>query len=153
MNPKLERLKPSVNKSFLLFLSGLMWFGVGVMLNTFAFHWLTASRDKNLYLFAAIGLIASLVIHHFGFLKVADKNLGRISDMKGKPCVFSFMSWKSYGIVLVMMTMGITLRHSSIPKQYLSVLYIGIGMALILSSIRYFRVLIGELRKDEKQID
>jgi hypothetical protein len=147
MNPKLEKFKPAVNKSFLLFLSGLMWFCVGIMLNSFAVHWLITYGNNYAYLFAGIGFMAALIIHHYGFLKLADKNLGRISFMKEKPCVFSFMSWKSYIIVAVMVTMGITLRHSSIPKQYLSMLYIGIGLALILSSIRYFRVLISELRR------
>lgn len=147
MNPNYEKFKPSVNKSFLLFLSGLMWLCVGIMLCSFAVRWLVDFGKSISYLFAAIGFMAALFIHHFGFLKVADKNLGRISYLNGKPCVFSFMSWKSYLIVMFMVTLGITLRHSSIPKQYLSVLYIGIGLALFLSSIRYFRVLISELMK------
>jgi hypothetical protein len=49
------------------------------------------------------------------------------------------MTWKSYLIVLVMVSMGIALRHSSLPKQYLSILYNGIGLGLFLSGIRYFR--------------
>jgi hypothetical protein len=137
-----EKLKPAVNKNFLLFLSGLMWVAVGIMLDTFATGWLKTYGRGNWWVFVAIGFACSLFIHHFGFLKLADKNLGRIKDMKGKPCAFSFMTWKSYLIVAVMVTMGIALRHSSIPKQYLSVLYIGIGTALILSSIRYFRYLL-----------
>ena len=134
-----ERYKPAVNKNFLLFLAGFMWIAVGVMLNSFAFRWLTVYGKDLAFLFAAIGLACSLVIHHFGFLRIVDKNLGRISKMEGKRCAFSFMTWKSYLIVAIMVSMGIILRHSAIPKQYLSVLYIGIGMALILSSIRYFR--------------
>jgi len=145
----LLKLKPGVRKPILLLLSGAMWFAVGIMLNTFAYRWLTAYGKSNAFLFAGIGFIAALVIHHFGFLGVADKNLGRISELKGNPCVFSFMSWKSYLTVLVMVSMGIGLRHSSIPKQYLSVLYIGIGLALLLSSIRYFRVLISESLKKQ----
>jgi hypothetical protein len=142
-----NKFKPAVKKPFLLLLSGTMWFAVGIMLNLYAYHWLIAFRSNNPYIFASIGFVVALVIHHFGFLKLADKNLGRISYMKDNPCVFSFMSWKSYIIVIVMISMGITLRHSSIPKQYLSVLYIGIGLALVLSSIRYFRVLIFEMRR------
>ena len=134
-----ERFKPAVNKNFLLLLAGFMWIAVGVMLNSFAVRWLVAYGKNLAFLFAATGLIGSLVIHHYGFLKIVDKNLGRISKMEGKRCAFSFMNWKSYFIVVIMVTMGIILRHSAIPKQYLSVLYIGIGMALILSSIRYFR--------------
>ncbi|RPH32475.1 MAG: hypothetical protein EHM93_08955 [Bacteroidales bacterium] len=147
INSNFEKIKPAVNKLFLLFLSGLMWFCVGVMLISLAIHWLVAYGSGYSYLFASLGFVAALFIHHFGFLKLVDKNLGRITFMKDKPCVFSFMSWKNYLIVIVMITMGITLRHSSIPKEYLSILYIGIGLALLLSSIRYFRVLISEIKK------
>lgn len=147
MNPKTRNLKPAVNKNILLFLSGFMWFCVGIMLNTFATHWLIAYGKNLSFLFAAIGFMLALAIHHFGFLKVADKNLGRIDLLNERPCVFSFMSWKSYILVALMVSLGIALRHSSIPKQYLAILYIGIGLALMLSSIRYFRVLITEIRK------
>jgi hypothetical protein len=78
-------------------------------------------------------------IHHFGFLKIADKNLKRLLPLTEKKCVFAFMTWRSYFIVVIMVSMGIGLRHSSIPKQYLSILYNGIGLALFLSGIRYFR--------------
>ena len=134
-----EQFKPAVNKNFLLFLAGFMWIAVGVMLTSFATRWLIAYGKSLALLYAAVGLGLSLVIHHYGFLRIVDKNLGRISKMEGKRCAFSFITWRSYIIVAMMITMGIMLRHSAIPKQYLSVLYIGIGMALILSSIRYFR--------------
>jgi hypothetical protein len=134
-------LKPAVKTPFLLFLSGILWIGVAVMLCTFAAGWLINYHGKEVWIYPLAGFMAALVIHHFGFLRVVDKNLRRISRMEAKTCVFAFMSWKSYLIVLVMVGMGIGLRHSSIPKQYLSVLYIGIGLALFLSSIRYFRML------------
>jgi hypothetical protein len=56
--------------------------------------------------------------------------------------VFSFMPWKSYILITIMIVMGATLRHSALPKPYLAALYSAIGTALILSSIRYFRFLI-----------
>jgi hypothetical protein len=92
-----------------------------------------------------------LIIHHFGFLKVVDKNLGRLLPMEGKKCVFSFMSWKSYIIVVVMVTMGTLLRHSAIPKSYLSVLYVGIGLSLILSSIRYLRNFVIQVKSQRQE--
>jgi len=112
------------------------------MLLSFAAGWLRDGRSVHLSIWVAIGVFAALLIHHFGFLRVVDKNLGRILPMDGKRCVFSFMSWKSYLVVGLMTAMGIGLRHSPIPKHYLAVLYIGIGLALILSSIRYLRVLL-----------
>jgi hypothetical protein len=134
--------KPAVKTPFLLFLSGILWIGVAVMLNSFAISWLLQFEGPAVWVYPTIGFFAALIIHHFGFLRVVDKNLRRISKMEAKTCVFAFMSWKSYLIVMVMVGMGIGLRHSAIPRQYLSILYIGIGLALFLSSIRYFRVLI-----------
>ena len=147
MTRNIDKIKPAVDKRVLLFLAGVMWIGVGTMLLGLSYSWLNAFHVHGALLFASIGVAAALVIHHFGFLKVVDKNLGRILPMEGKRCVFSFLSWKSYIMVVLMIAMGIMLRHSPIPKPYLSMLYIGIGLALVLSSIRYLRVLLTELRK------
>lgn len=147
MTEKLNRIKPAVDKRVLLFLSGLMWVCVGTLLLLLSHSWLTAIKTNETFFFSGIGFALALVIHHFGFLKIVDKNLGRILSMEEKRCIFSFMSWKSYFIVALMATMGVFLRHSAIPKPYLSVLYTGIGLALILSSIRYLRILYGQIRK------
>jgi hypothetical protein len=60
----------------------------------------------------------------------------------GRRCFFSFMPWKSYLLVMVMAGTGFLLRHSSFPKTWLAALYLTIGTALILSSVRYFRTLL-----------
>jgi hypothetical protein len=135
----LYTLNPRADKKILIGLAGIMWCGVGIMLVLFAETWLAEYKGKGLYLFYLSGFLAAMPIHHFGFLKLADKNLSRLLPLKEKRCLFSFITWKSYFIVIIMMTMGITLRHSAIPKQYLSVLYNGIGLGLFLSGIRYFR--------------
>jgi len=141
MNSNKDRFKPSATKHMLFLLAGAMWVAAGIMLCFMAFKWLKA-YEGNSALLLVTGLSFSLIIHHFGFLRVVDKNLGRIMQMEEKPCLFSFMPWKSYLVVLVMVSAGIALRHSQIPKEYLSVLYLGIGAALILSSIRYLRHLL-----------
>jgi hypothetical protein len=149
MDSRLQRIKPAVGKHVLVLLSGILWIAVGVMLLRFAYHWLMQKGGNGAMVLAAVGFAASLVIHHFGFLRVVDKNLGRILPMRGKTCVFAFQSWKSYLLILVMVGMGIGLRHSPIPKPYLAILYIGIGMALILSSVRYLRVFLKEFGSRE----
>lgn len=138
-----EKFKPVASKKILLIIAGSMWICVGSMLAFLAITWLGNYRGDP-WFFAVPGFIAALLIHHFGFAKIVEKNLQRISRLPNKPCVFSFISWKSYLIIIIMVAMGITLRHSSIPKQYLSVLYLGIGLALFLSSIRYFRNLLSQ---------
>jgi hypothetical protein len=147
MNRNKDKFKPAVDKRVLLLLAGFMWVGVGTMLLFFSYSWLNASQGKGFFMFAGIGVVVALVIHHFGFLKIVDNNLGRILPMEGKKCIFSFMTWKSYIIVAIMVTMGVLLRHSTIPKPYLSILYTGIGLSLMLSSVRYLRVLLSQLRK------
>ena len=147
MSKRIDKIRPAVDKRALIFLSFLVWVVVGMMLLLYAYSWLKASQVNHSYIFAGLGFGAALVIHHFGFLKIVDKNLGRILPMEEKKCAFSFMTWKSYIIVAVMVTMGTVLRHSAIPKTYLSILYIGIGLSLILSSIRYLRVFLSQLKK------
>lgn len=140
------KFKPGVEKHILLLIAGLIWIAVGSMLLCFSYFWLRDAERNMVMLMAGSGIVISLFVHHFGFLRVVDNNLGRILPMQGKRCVFSFMTWKSYILVLVMAATGILLRRSPIPRTYLSVLYIGIGAALILSSIRYLRFLIREIR-------
>jgi hypothetical protein len=84
------------------------------------------------------GILIALLVYRFGLLKVVDKNIARLLPSEEKRCIFSFMPWKSYLIIPVMIALGLLLRHSAIPKPYLAILYIGMGLALLLSSLRYF---------------
>ena len=144
---KIDKYKPAVAKNLLLFLAGIVWLFVGIMLVFLAYTWLTAAPNINIYLFTGAGVAIALFAHHFGFIKIANKNLNRILQMNGKKCLFAFVPWKSYLIIVIMITMGITLRHSAIPKPYLAILYIGIGLGLILSSVKYMRIFFREIRR------
>lgn len=133
-----EKCKPAIPRRMLPVIAGTMWWFVGIMLTVMALRWLWGYNGNTLHFFLS-GLIAALVIHHFGFLRLADRNLERISRLPVRSCVFSFISWKSYFLIVIMISLGVILRHSAIPREYLSVVYMGIGLALFLSGIRYFR--------------
>ena len=122
---KINNYKPAVPNHFLLFLAGLVWVVVGITLLFLAFSWLSTVSNINVQLFTIAGVILALLIHHLGFLKIADNNLQRILLMHRNSCLFAFIPWKSYLIIAIMITMGAILRHSTIPKHYLAVLYIG----------------------------
>jgi len=77
-------------------------------------------------------------VYKFGFSKIARKNINRVCRYPDKVCFFAFQEWKSYLIISVMAPLGIFLRHSSLPRQYLAVIYITIGLALFLSSLHYY---------------
>jgi hypothetical protein len=134
-----EKWKPGVPKSILLLMAGLLWTGTGIMLDSLSYTWLRAADAPSAVWAVLIGFVLALLIHHLGFLRIVDKNLGRILPMKGRRCLFSFMPLKSYLLIALMISLGILLRHSPIPKLILSVVYTAIGTALILSSLRYLR--------------
>ena len=139
MNLKFNKFDPAVDKKFLIALSGIIWSIVGIALCNLAVGWLSRTTSYNIPLLTAAGILLSLLIHHFGFLKLVDKNIERILSKSGKVCIFAFQPWKSYLIILIMVGMGMFLRHSSLPKPYLAVIYIGFGGAMLLSSLRYHR--------------
>lgn len=135
----LQKVKPAVHKKYLILLAGIAWFGVGIMLADKAISWFIETQVQ-LFVYFAIGFGLSLVIHHFGFLRIADKNLKRIAEMKGGlRCAFSFIRWQSYVLILIMISFGIILRNSGLPMQFVGIVYLTIGLSLIFSSIRYFR--------------
>ncbi len=142
MHEKLNKFDPAVDKKILVFLSGMLWSVVGIALCSLAFQWLSSPTAEHVMWLAAAGTAMSLMIHHFGFLKLVNKNIDRILAKQGKVCIFGFQPWNSYLIILIMIGMGTILRHSDLPKHYLSIIYIGFGGAMILSSIRYHRVFI-----------
>ena len=141
-----RKLDPAVDKRFLIALSGILWITVGIILCNLAVTWLLNANQKIIW-FGLPGIILALLIHHFGFLKLVDRNIERIRSKDGKVCIFAFQPWKSYLIIAVMITMGMILRHSPLPKPYLAIIYIGFGGAMVLSSIRYFRVFLTLLAK------
>ncbi|MBT4291031.1 MAG: hypothetical protein HOD92_27200 [Deltaproteobacteria bacterium] len=150
MVKSLKFLKPSVDKKILILLAGFAWIAVGAMLLFRAYQWILLTPLYPTLISSTIGGSLAIIIHHFGFLKIVDKNLDRIIPMSGKRCIFSFIPWKSYLIIVLMILMGFFLRLSPIPKIYLTTVYIAIGMSLILSSIRYLRVFLMETFKNRQ---
>ncbi|MBI4682945.1 MAG: hypothetical protein HY757_07580 [Nitrospirae bacterium] len=142
MKDNFNKFDPAVDKKFLVALSGIMWSVVGIMLCKLAVGWLSQTTAYKRTWLGAAGIMLSLMIHHFGFLKLVDRNIARILAKKGKVCIFGFQPWKSYLIIAFMIGMGTALRHSSLPRQYLAIIYISMGGAMLLSSIRYYRTFI-----------
>jgi len=135
----LVKLKPSVSKYWLMALAGLMWSAVGIMLCRMAYIWLMAVPGRWALLLGSIGLISALAAYRFGFSKIALKNIFRLCLLPDKTCIFAFQAWKSYLIIIFMIALGITMRHSPFPKHFLAVIYETIGGALFFSSFHFYR--------------
>ena len=139
----LNKLKPSVNKKCLILISGIMWSGVGVLLNWIASKWLPAFEQWQIIFTYSLGLVMGLIISSFGFSKLAKKNSDRIMKYPEKVCVFGFQRWQMYILIVIMMSMGFFMRTTSfLPKYLLAPVYVAIGLALFISSFVYYKKLL-----------
>jgi hypothetical protein len=121
--------------------AGLVWSLTGLFLSTVAVSWLFGI-GTGYFLAAIAGAIAAgWAIYRFKFSQLARENIERIysqSPGQDRVCVFAFQNLRSYFLVIVMMSMGYLIRHSGFPKPYLAPFYLAIGVAMLLSSLRYY---------------
>lgn len=130
-------LKPIVPRKWLFFVAGAVWFTVGFNLCLVAHRWLGAAVAFWRHLFWPT-LGASSLAAYFGLARIARRNVRHIENRPEKTCFFAFQPWRSYLIIVVMITMGVTLRHSAFPKTWLALIYTFMGGALALASLFYF---------------
>ncbi|MGB3223632.1 MAG: hypothetical protein WBB23_12590 [Desulforhopalus sp.] len=137
----LSRLKPGVNKRTHLFLSAILWTGVGLMLiakGGFRLSYLEVWDRQALIIFLA--LLAGSFKAYFILDKSAGRVINRILNFKDGTCLGAVYSVKTWILVLCMMGMGVILRNSALPVNLISLLYLTIGWALLLSSRLVWKV-------------
>jgi hypothetical protein len=129
--------KPAVPRHWLFGMASLFWLIAGGILCTRASIWLAADTIQKGVILEACGIITGLLFYIFLFIKVARKNIKRICALPERPCFFAFTAWKGYLMIGGMMTLGIMLRNSSLPREILIIPYLAMGGALILASFRF----------------
>ena len=112
-----------------------LWSLVGTGLLLAGIHWLRAA-DSAYTLPAAVGGIAlgyakaRLVLN-----RTAARIIRRIERRGDNRCIFGFLSWGNWAMVLGFMVLGRVLRASSLPVWMLGAIYLAVGTALLVSSI------------------
>jgi len=135
-------MKPilAIPRHYLLLVSGVMWSGVGLMLIILATRWLGTLTIQYPGLIVITGVIPGLLVSIYGFARIVKKNIQRIEDLDSTPSIFAFQAWHSYLLIVVMMSMGIFVRHSGLVPMLLKTPgYYTIGTALSFSSITYYK--------------
>lgn len=137
----MAKIPPFVNKKWLYLLAGSLWFEVGIFLNSLALGWfdVLSPQKKLIHVLLGIGLSIPYLVM---LLIVSGRNINRLVDMpEEKLSLFNFQPWYSYVIVVVMMSLGITLRlYSPFLKSDLGILYIAIGVAISLASLKFLNM-------------
>lgn len=134
----LNRIKPGVPKNVLLIVYVLFW-GIG------SYRVLLLSADKlggwdHSWPLTLAGLIGYPVFFRLVFYPMAIKHVRRIVLLpEERPCMFSFIDWKGYVIICIMITLAFTIEYLHVvPDPYLGAFFISLGLSLGSATIYYF---------------
>jgi hypothetical protein len=133
------RLTPRIARRYLFIVAALVWTFAGSML-LFRGILLFMEDYYLIWIRLAFSIIAGILFYRLLFSNISRKHTSRIAAMQlDKPCLFSFFNLRSYVLMLLMITAGISLRKSGIlPPEYLSVIYVTMGIPLFISSFRFY---------------
>ena len=134
--------EPAAKRTTLILVAGTLWSIIGLFLIGRGIK-VQLPLISISYIFISIAIIIGILKSKFIFAKIINKNVDRIKNLsphKEKICVFAFQAYQSYLLVIVMMSVGILLRHLPIDHVYYGSILIAIGTALFLSSLRYFQM-------------
>ncbi|NOQ45695.1 MAG: hypothetical protein GQ559_03335 [Desulfobulbaceae bacterium] len=133
---KISRFKPGVNSSVHLFAAALLWTTIGTLLLVLGVRWIGPGSAGW---FVILGLIAGTLKSLFILDKTARRSVQRIVELQDGTCIGAVYSWKTWMLVFLMMTFGITMRKLSDPGMVIGVLYVAVGWALFFSSRHAWR--------------
>lgn len=134
-----KKYNPAIPRQFLFLIAGVIWTGVGVLLCGRAIVWLMALSPVVGITLVAAGLLIAGTGYYYGFFKVVKKNMDRIANLPERVCMFAFTAWRGYFMIGLMVTLGITLRNSPLPKVYLVLPYLTMGAVLLIGSFSFYR--------------
>ena len=130
-----------VKKITLVFITGIIWILVGLMLIKRALSWFPDFTVMQDIITVTAGLILAYIKTRLIFIKVTHENIHRIMNMKNnKVSVFAFHNLKFYILIVLMIGFGTLLRNLEfIPKFTIFPIYAGIGLAMFYASFLYYK--------------
>ena len=135
----LTKYKPGVSKRTLLLIAGCVWTLAGGILIT---RGLIKLIDSNHFLLLEIilGIVFGIGFYLLLFARISSKHINRILLIKIEdPCFFSFFNFRSYFMMAIMITGGITIRKLGIiNKEALYTFFLTMGIPLLVSDGRFF---------------
>ena len=134
------QLKPATTRRGLLFMAGIVWAIAGGILGYRGVGFIDEAALHPIVLFL-VGAAGGALFFAFMFRRISARHVLRILHIPHeRPCMFSFLSWKSYVMMALMITLGVLLRSASfIPREQLGTLYVTMAVPLLASSFRFFR--------------
>jgi hypothetical protein len=139
MNNFWNKYKPAIKKRNLLLVAGCAWTIAGGILITRALVQLAAMKDY-IMVELATGVVFGMLFYILLFARISKKHIYRITLIPlDNPCFFSFFNFRSYLLMAIMITGGITLRKLNIIEPHiLWTFYLTMGVPLLVSAYRFF---------------
>jgi hypothetical protein len=132
-------LKPAIPRRFLLLLASGFWALAGGILVIRAFFWLEEQGTEMMVFTESASIAIAAAAYLLWFSKLVLRNIARIHKLPEWACAFAFTAWHGYLMIGIMMTLGILLRDSSLPRIYLAVPYAIMGAILLVGSARFMK--------------
>lgn len=130
---------PSLPRRYLFILAGAFWTIAGMILCARAFSWLLHFPLKTEVVLESLSAALAVLFYTLLFFKIVRRNIDRIHKLPERAPFFAFTAWQGYLMIGLMITLGIALRQSPIPKVYLAIPYTTMGIALLIGSIKFYR--------------
>jgi len=127
----LQAIKPGVDRRVHLLAAAILWTAIGTVLIIRGWEWIDPAENGW---FVPAALFAGTVKSVFILDRAARRAVERIVRLRDGTCLGAVYSWKTWMLVVVMVTGGILLRTFFEPGKYIGTLYVAIGWALLLSS-------------------
>jgi hypothetical protein len=135
----LEKIKPGVPRRSLLLIAGCAWSIAGGILITRSLVYLIGV-NHHLALEIALGIAFGIIFYLVLFTRISKKHITRIKLITiDNPCFFSFFNFRSYLLMAIMISGGITLRLSGLVNpEIIYTFFLCMGIPLLVSAWRFF---------------
>ena len=135
----LEKIKPGVQKRTLLLIAGCAWsIAGGILISRSLIHLIGVNHLLAMEL--GIGIVFGSFFYLLLFARISKKHITRINLIEiDNPCFFSFFNFRSYLLMAIMISGGITLRLSGLVNQeIIYTFFLCMGIPLLVSAWRFF---------------
>lgn len=135
----LEKIKPAVQKRTLLLIAGCAWsIAGGILISRSLIHLIGVNH--HLAMEIGIGIVIGSLFYILLFARISKKHITRINLIEiDNPCFFSFFNFRSYLLMAIMISGGITLRLSGLVNpEIIYTFFLCMGIPLLVSAWRFF---------------
>jgi len=99
-----------------------------------------------------IAAVVTGVAYFFWFIRIVRANISRIHSLPERSPFWAVLSPRGYVMIALMVTLGIALRSSDLPRIYLAPPYALMGGCLLFGSLHTARTFLQDLRPSRDRV-